>query len=209
MFTGIVHTVGKVTSREARGGSMEFCIEALDFAGSTRPGDSVAIDGVCLTVTTSSDTGFSVDAVDVTMARTTLGGWKVGRPVNLERALVAGQPLGGHLVQGHVDGVGIVTEMVREREQSRLGVQIPESVAAVTVPRGSLAIDGVSLTVAGVSEDVAQFAIIPYTWSHTTLCSFELGSRVNVEADVIGKYVRRLVEPYRASAVAARDETHG
>jgi len=195
MFTGIVEGVGRITSRAPRAGSVEFRIEAPQLAGRTTPGDSIAIDGVCLTVTTRGETGFTVDAVQTTLTRTTAEAWDVGRDVNLERALALGQPLGGHLVQGHVDGVGTVTRVVGDGDIV-LGVRVGESIAAVTVERGSLAIDGVSLTVAALARDVAEFAMIPYTWTHTTLHRLEPGSRVNVEADLIGKYVRRLAEPY-------------
>lgn len=205
MFTGIVERVGVIAARRPREGAIGFSIEAPEFARHVQPGDSVAIDGVCLTATSRGETEFMVDAVQTTISRTTLGGWEVGREVNLERALAAGDPLGGHLVQGHVDRVGVVTGIVGEGDMTRMEVRVGDSVAAVTVERGSLAIDGVSLTVAGLEGDVAEFAIIPYTWSHTTLGRLEPGARVNVEADLIGKYVRRLVGPYQASGIAIRD----
>ena len=205
MFTGIVESVGVIASRRPREGAIGFSIEAPEFARCVQPGHSVAIDGVCLTVTLRSETEFIVDAVQTTISRTTLDDWDVGREVNLERALAAGDPLGGHLVQGHVDGVGVVTRIAGDGDVTRMEIRVGDSVAAVTVERGSLAIDGVSLTVAGLDNDVAEFSIIPYTWTHTTLGRLEPGTRVNVEADLIGKYVRRLVEPYQAPAVAIRD----
>jgi riboflavin synthase len=123
--------------------------------------------------------------------------------VNLEYALAAGEPLGGHIVQGHVDEVGIVTEVTPIGDMHRLTVQLGDATRRVTVERGSLAIDGVSLTVAALAGDIAEFAIIPYTWSRTTLRHLERGSHVNVEADLIGKYVDRLIEPYRAQGAVS------
>jgi len=207
MFTGIVEQVGEITSRTTGSGSVAFGVAAPVLASSLDPGDSIAVDGVCLTVTTRGHDEFTVDAVAATLVRTTLDGWEPGRRVNLERAVALGRPLGGHLVQGHVDGIGTVARVIRKGEDVRVAVEVEPSVLDVTVERGSLAVDGVSLTVARLDEAVAQFALIPYTWSHTTLHRLEPGSRVNVEADLIGKYVRRLIEPYRTPAVTTRDLT--
>lgn len=199
MFTGIVSHVGRLLSITESSGSRRFEIEAPGVVGRLSPGDSVAVSGTCLTATGIGATSFFVDAVETTLSRTTLGEWAAGRAVNLEIALGAGDPLGGHLVQGHVDSVGTVRGVEDDGDGRRLSVEIEDGTAAVTVDRGSLTIDGVSLTVAGLLEGVAEFAIIPYTWSHTTLRDLVPGARVNVEADVIGKYVQRLVEPYLGS----------
>ncbi|MDH3733132.1 MAG: riboflavin synthase [Gemmatimonadota bacterium] len=198
MFTGIVSHIGEVTSREDLEGRCRFAVAASGLVPSLREGDSISCAGVCLTAVQLSETAFHVDAVETTLSRTTLRDWGVGRRINLETALAAGEPLGGHLVQGHVDGVAKVVKMEAVGDMTRLAVTLDHAVAEVTVDRGSLTIDGVSLTVADLSGDVAEFAIIPYTWSHTTLGRLEPGATVNVEADVIGKYVRRLIEPYGA-----------
>jgi len=202
MFTGIITHTGVVTSSERLAGLTRFRVDSPDLGDRLRPGDSVAVSGVCLTATSVDETGFEIDAVETTLSRTTLARWAVGTEVNLECALGAGEPLGGHLVQGHIDDVAEVVEVGSTGGMNRLTVRLVDGVRRVTVDRGSLAIDGVSLTVAGLSADIAEFAIIPYTWSHTTLRRLEPGARVNVEADLIGKYVDRLVQPYRESNVA-------
>lgn len=197
MFSGIVQALGRVAEATPVTGGARFRIEAPGFAGRLQPGDSVAVNGVCVTVTAADDAAFGHDAVTTTLERTTLGSWRVGSPVNLERALRLGEAVDGHLVQGHVDGTGEVTRVERGGETACLGIRVDPAVSAVTVDRGSLAIDGVSLTVAAIRGDVAEFSIIPYTWTHTTLGVLEVGSRVNVEADLIGKYVSRLLSLYR------------
>ncbi|MFQ5688974.1 MAG: riboflavin synthase [Gemmatimonadota bacterium] len=196
MFTGLIQGVGTVAGREEIGDGLSFELEAPRFARELLAGESVAVDGVCLTVTWHGEAGFRVESVRSTLDRTTLAGYDMGRRVNLERALRAGDPLGGHLVQGHVDGVGEVVELGREEETVRLRVRIPVEVAHLTVELGSLAIDGVSLTVKGLERDVAEFAIIPYTWEHTAMDRLHEGALVNVEADVLARYVNRLLGPY-------------
>ena len=197
MFTGLVQHVGQVVGREARPDAARFRIVAPGLVSELRDGDSVAVDGTCLTVADVDEAEFSVDAVPTTLDRTTLGEVEPGRRVNLERAIRAGEPLGGHIVQGHVDGVGEVADVSREADALVLRVRLPEEVAVYTVERGSLTLDGVSLTVADLSAGVAKLAIIPYTLGHTNLDRLEEGVRVNLEADVIGKYVARLMDPYR------------
>lgn len=200
MFTGLIEHVGEVTARAAQEGGERFTIRAPELAEHLASGDSVAVDGVCLTVTEppSADGSFSVDAVPTTLGRTTLAEIRPGRRVNLEPAVRVGDPLGGHIVQGHVDGVGTVVSAEREEEALVLRVRLPGEIAATTVERGSLTVDGVSLTVAGLSEGVAKLAIIPYTLGHTNLDRLGAEARVNLEADLIGKYVARLLDPYRA-----------
>lgn len=198
MFTGLVRQVGEVTVREPRDEGIRFVFAARELALDLGPGDSVAIDGACLTVAELGGSGFAVDAVPATLSRTTLGEFEPGRRVNLEPALRAGEPLGGHLVQGHVDAVGEVVEALGEREALVVRVALPQEVARFTVARGSIALDGVSLTVAELSGGVAQVAIIPYTLGHTNLDRLAAGSRVNLEADLIGKYVAQMLEPHAA-----------
>lgn len=194
MFTGIVQSVGRVAARDESPGHVRFRIAGAAFLDRLAPGDSVAVDGACLTVAELDGESFAVEAVRTTLERTTLAEWREGRRVNLEPSLRAGDPLGGHMVQGHVDGVAEVLEARSTEEGREIALRLPADVAEVTVPRGSLAVDGVSLTVGALDGVVARFAIIPYTWSHTTLGRLEEGARVNVEADVLGKYVSRVLD---------------
>lgn len=202
MFTGIVEAVGRIAAVEGVENGARLRIDAPALVPDLSTGESIATAGVCLTVAGRGAASFTADAVATTLARTTLGERRAGDPVNLERAVRAGQPLGGHLVQGHVDEVAEVVGVSPSGATVTLAVRLGPEVAAVTVDRGSLAVDGVSLTVARIATDVAEFAIIPYTWSHTTLSELAVGSRVNVEADLIGKYVRRLTAPYREAGGA-------
>ena len=202
MFTGIVRAVGEVAGRERRREGVRLTIGGIPFSDCLRPGDSVALAGVCTTVTDIRDAAFAVDVVEATLARTTIGDWRQGEPVNLEPALRAGDRLGGHMVQGHVDGVGTVAAAVWEGSAGTLEIVLPDGLEAMTVSQGSLAIDGVSLTVNQLAGTIARFAIIPYTWTHTTLGRLAPGARVNLEADLIGKYVARAVGPYAGSAGA-------
>lgn len=199
MFTGLISAVGEVLGRTDSDSGVRFVFRADDgLTGGLAVGDSVAVDGVCLTVTELRPGGFAAEAVPTTLGRTTLGEFAPGRPVNLEPAVRAGAPLGGHIVQGHVDGVGVVAGAESEGEGRLLRIRLPEGVREFTVERGSLTVDGVSLTVAGLAGEVAKLAIIPYTLGHTNLSRLESGSRVNLEADLIGKYVVRLLHPYQS-----------
>ncbi|MFQ5888893.1 MAG: riboflavin synthase [Gemmatimonadota bacterium] len=196
MFTGIVQAVGIVLERVSLEGGLHFRVGAPDFAVALAAGQSVAVDGVCHTVTRADEEGFEFESIRTTLSRTTLGEWRPGRSVNLEPALATGERFGGHLMQGHVDGIGRVLEVEKAGETTFLRVRLPAEVARLTVPFGSLALDGVSLTVNGLRGDVAELAIIPYTWSHTALSRLTGGDTVNIEADLIGKYVDKLLRPY-------------
>lgn len=199
MFTGLIAAVGEVVGRTDSGGGVRFEFRAPGgLLENLAEGDSVAVDGVCLTVTGLQRDGFAVEAVPTTLDRTTLGEFAPGRAVNLEPAVRAGDALGGHIVQGHVDGVGEVASAEDEGEGRLLRIRLPEGVREFTVERGSLTVDGVSLTVAGLAGEVAELAIIPYTLGHTNLGRLEAGARVNLEADLIGKYVVRLLDPYQS-----------
>ena len=157
-------------------------------------GDSIAIDGVCLTVTALNEDGFEVESVATTLERTTVGDFAPGRRVNLERALALGDRLGGHLVQGHVDGVGEVVSIRRLEELTSIDFTLPTEVAPATVLRGSIALNGISLTINDLLADgVAQVSIIPFTFDHTAIADLSVGDRINLEGDLIGKYVRRLL----------------
>ncbi len=193
MFTGIVTGIGTVRKALTRAGGLELTIQA-PYSG-MEPGESVAVDGACLTVESVGPDAFSVHVVRTTLDRTRFGEYASGQRVNLERALQAGDRLGGHLVQAHVDGVGKV-ERVTQREDARLlDLRVPDQVARVTVPLGSITVDGVSLTVnAKPVRDLIQIALIPFTLQHTTLGERVVGDRVHLEADTIGKYVAALLD---------------
>ncbi len=189
MFSGIVEAVGRVERVRAVDNGRRLRISA-PFAAELGEGDSVAVEGVCLTATALDETGFEVEAIATTLSRTTLGGLEEGAAVNLERALALGDRLGGHMVQGHVDGVGVVVAVVLDGEHVLLDVRLPEVVSEVTVLHGSIAIAGVSLTVNAMpAPDVAQVALIPYTWDHTTLRDLREGGGVNLEGDMLGRFV--------------------
>jgi riboflavin synthase len=185
MFTGLVREVGKVLSFEDGRLRVESTIAAS-------VGDSVAIDGVCLTVVDGDRSTLAFDAVPETLARTTLGALGPGEPVNLEPALRAGEALGGHYVQGHVDGVGRVRSVDDEGEGRRVWFDAPPGLLRYCVEKGSIAVDGVSLTVAGLDDDGFAVALVPHTLEATTLGKAASGDAVNLEADVLAKYVERL-----------------
>ncbi len=205
MFTGLVETVGTIESREEFDQGMRFRLVAPGFAETLSDGESVALDGVCHTVfeVDVSNHSFRFESIRTTLSRTTLGEFEPGRLVNLERAIRAGDPMGGHLVQGHVDGTGEMTEVETAGETVFLRVRLPQEVRRLTVLYGSIAIDGISLTVNRLMDDVAEVAIIPYTFQHTNVSRLRSGDRVNLEADMIGKYVDRLLEPYRSTGISA------
>ncbi len=192
MFTGIVTAVGRVARRASVDGGLELAIETpyLDLGS----GESVAVDGACLTVQQRGGCEFTAHIIRTSLDRTNFATYNVGRRVNLERALQVGDRLGGHLVQGHVDGVGTV-ERVAELDDARLlDLRVPPEVARVSVPLGSITVDGVSLTVNAIpAPGVIQISLIPFTLQHTTLAERRLGDRVHLEADTIGKYVAELL----------------
>jgi riboflavin synthase len=191
MFTGIVVAQGTVSAidelRDAR--RIHIAVDP-SFVADVGDGDSIAIDGVCQTVVARAPDGFTVEAIGTTLSRTTFGELETGRRVNLEPALALGARLGGHMVQGHVDGVGTVLAVEHTGEHVLLDVSLPPDVAEVTVLHGSIAIDGVSLTVNALpARGRAQVALIPYTWSNTNLSRLQAGSTVNLEGDMLGRFV--------------------
>jgi riboflavin synthase alpha subunit len=191
MFTGIVAAQGTVRRVDLLDDARRFEIEAdAGFLADTGPGDSIAVDGVCQTVVWREADRFGMEAIGTTLSRTTMGSFEPGRGVNLELALALGERLGGHLVQGHVDGVGTVRAVVRTGEHVLVDVDLPPVVAEVTVLHGSIAIDGVSLTVNALPAlGRAQVALIPYTWDHTNMGRLRKGSEVNLEGDMLGRFV--------------------
>lgn len=206
MFTGLVEEVGTVVRVEPRGDGRATTVRAAAVLEGLAIGDSVSIDGACHTVTAIHEDAFEVQSIATTLARTTLGDFAVGRRVNLERAVALGQRLGGHLVQGHVDGVGTVTAVERRGEHDLIDLSMPSIVADVTILHGSITVDGVSLTVNALpAPDTVQVSIIPHTRGATTLGDFAPGRRVNLEGDLIGKYVRQLLD--RPAAEGGSTET--
>ena len=194
MFTGIVRERGRVASVDGDGNGIRIRLEAPLTARDVAIGDSVSLNGCCLTVVETADGTLVFDAVPETLARSSLEGLEAGSELNVESALRAGDPLGGHYVQGHVDGVGTVRSVEPEGKGRRIWFDAPPAVLRYCVEKGSVAVDGVSLTVAGLDENGFAVALIPHTLSATTLGTLEPGARVNLEADVLAKYVERLVE---------------
>lgn len=192
MFTGIVTGCGTVSRVEADGNGMAITIDGP--YTDLQLGESIAVDGACLTVVDRGSGWFRVEAVATTRGRTRFGDFAPGMRVNLERAMLASDRFGGHLVQGHVDGVGEVMRVASERDARLVDIAVPEEVAIVTVLHGSITINGVSMTVNDIPEPrVVQISLIPYTRDHTTLGELKRGDRVHLEADVIGKHVRQLL----------------
>ena len=196
MFTGIILATGRIVSTTERGGDLELVIDASGLgSGRNALGDSVCVQGVCLTVTRLDGTRFSADVSRETLAKTTLGALKSGSRVNLEPSLRAGDPLGGHLVSGHVDAVGALACVAEEARSRRLQFELPEELMRFVAPKGSICIDGVSLTVNEIEGRRFGVNIIPHTYQVTTLGELVPGSRVNIEIDVIARYLDRLMQP--------------
>lgn len=200
MFTGIVESIGTLVALEPRGEDTRLAFEARDgYLKGVRIGDSVAVNGCCLTAVEVSDTTFHADLSVETLKLTTAGGWKKGTRLNLERALTADKPLGGHMVSGHVDGVGRLIERAEDARSCRMRFAVPAELARYVARKGSITIDGVSLTVNDVSGSSFGVNIIPHTLGHTTLGGLAAGDTVNLEVDLIARYLERLL--------AAREET--
>jgi len=196
MFTGIVQDVGKVRARETRGGDARMVI-AFDHlrSGDFRIGDSICVQGCCLTATELPEGAFAADVSRETLSLTTLGDLAVGSPVNLEPSLKAGDALGGHLVSGHIDGVAEVIAISGDARSTRLRIAVPADLARYIARKGSVAVDGVSLTVNEVDGATFGVNIIPHTQTVTTLGRLAVGARLNLEVDQVARYVERLVAP--------------
>ncbi|MCY4086881.1 MAG: riboflavin synthase [Actinomycetia bacterium] len=193
MFTGIVQELGTVESLTGDADGVHITLRAAAVAPSVGVGDSVALNGCCLTVTGVEGSLLHFDAVPETLSRTPLGQLAPGTPVNVEPALRAGEPLGGHLIQGHVDGTGVVRSVEPDGEGSRIRIDAAPELVRYCVEKGSITVDGVSLTVASVSATSVEIALIPHTLAATTLGRVAVGQRVNLEVDVLAKYVERLL----------------
>jgi riboflavin synthase len=189
MFTGIVEELGRVTGREDARLTVASDVAVMD----SGVGASVAVNGVCLTVVENGETWLAFDISEETFDRTTIGGLEPGAPVNLERPVTLTARMGGHLVQGHVDGVGAVTAVEEAEDGAVIRVSLPDGLERYVVEKGSITVDGVSLTITGVEDAVFGVALIPHTLAVTTLGTVRPGDNVNIEVDVLAKYVERLL----------------
>jgi riboflavin synthase len=197
MFTGIVGELGRVAAIDGGETGIRLVVDAPATAAAVAVGDSVSVNGVCLTAVTAENGTLAFDAVPETLARTSLGRLAPGAAVNLESALRAGDPLGGHIVQGHVDGLGRVRTTEPEGEGRRIWLDAPPELLRYVVEKGSIAVDGVSLTVAALDEAGFAVALIPHTLSATTLGVLKPGDEINLEVDILAKYVERLTDTMR------------
>lgn len=193
MFTGIVEEIGRVESVRDLDGGRELVI-GCSFAGETDIDESISVNGACMTVTKQSDQAFTIQAVAESLTKTNLGDLKTGSLVNLERSLTLGKALDGHIVQGHVDTTGVIKTVQTDGEDRLVEIQFDASHSPLIVGRGSVAVNGVSLTIAREADDRFTVAIIPYTWEHTTFHQLSEGDDVNLEFDIFGKYIVRYMD---------------
>lgn len=193
MFTGLIEATGTVQSLALRGEQARLTL-AIPFASELTDGESVAVNGCCLTVVTHDESSASFDVLKQTLDVTSLGELSEGRKVNLERAMLAGDRFGGHFVQGHVDATGVILDLSPNGQDHRLEISLPNDIQRLCIDKGSLSIDGISLTIAELKENSAVFWIIPHTMEMTRLSDATVGQKVNLEADVIAKHVARLLE---------------
>ncbi|HJP93548.1 MAG TPA: riboflavin synthase [Pyrinomonadaceae bacterium] len=203
MFTGIIEELGSVRSIEQRGENARIVIGAGVVTEGTKHGDSISVNGVCLTALDVQPDSFAADVSRETLQRSTLGGLKPGTPVNLERAVTPATRLGGHIVQGHVDARGRIGGIEGHGESWTVRIEYPEEIARYLVFKGSVAVEGISLTIAGLTGEYFEVAIIPKTWEVTNLSHLGPGDAVNIEVDIIGKYVERLLGVRRPGAALA------
>lgn len=207
MFTGIIEEIGKVVSINRHGSTIRIEIGARIVLQGTRIGDSIATNGVCLTVTDMTDSSFFADAMPETVSTTALKSLKSGSKVNLERALTLSSRLGGHIVAGHVDGTGVITEMKKDENAIRLKISTSPEILKYIVHKGSITIDGVSLTVIDVTDTYFTVSVIPHTQTATTLTSTTVGSIVNLENDILGRYVEKLLKYGNATEGQKQDNS--
>jgi riboflavin synthase len=210
MFTGIIQAIGQIRRLEPRGGDVRLAVATgkLGLDG-VNLGDSIAVNGVCLTAVTLNGAEFSADVSRETLSLTTLGGLKVGSPVNLEKALTLSTPLGGHLVSGHVDGVGAVLDRHDDGRSWRLRIQAPAELAKYIAHKGSICVDGTSLTVNAVDGRVFELNIVPHTLVETVIGTYGAGTQVNLEVDLIARYLERLLLGERAAEPRSAGQTSG
>ena len=194
MFTGIVEEVGHVTSAMWHGESYRMAIRATKVLDGTKLGDSIAVEGVCLTVSSLSDDRFEVGLAPETLSRSTLGSLSIGDGVNLERSLTPDSRMGGHVVQGHIDGTGVIKQVTTEGDSVVLKIALERQLMRYVVSKGFVAVDGVSLTVIEADDEWFTLMLVAYTQDHVTLSRKQPGNAVNIEVDILAKYVERLVE---------------
>lgn len=199
MFTGLIETIGRVTACERRGGAAVLAVSTTLPASEIAIGDSVAVNGACLTVTAIREAALTFDVSPESLAGTTIGSLRSGHSVNMERALRLGDRMGGHIVTGHIDCIGTLTRSSETSGNRILEFSLPPEHARYLVSKGSVAIDGISLTVNTVTASGFSVNIIPLTRSSTTLAALKIGDNVNLETDIIGKYVERLAQPWKKS----------
>jgi len=202
MFTGLIQSVAKLAALTPQHESSVFTIQTQpDFLVGVELGDSIAVNGVCLTVTALSETTFTVDVSAETLSCTTFGSLQLQQSLNLEKALTLAQPLGGHLVTGHVDGVGEVVKLHRTDESILIAIQAPNTIAKYIARKGSISVDGISLTVNQVEHLIFEVNIIPHTWKNTAILDYQIGTHVNLEIDLLARYVERMHEFEKSSNI--------
>ncbi len=202
MFTGLIQSVAKLAALTPQRESSVFTIQTQpDFLVGVELGDSIAVNGVCLTVTALSETTFTVDVSAETLSCTTFGSLQLQQSLNLEKALTLAQPLGGHLVTGHVDGVGEVVKLHRTDESILIAIQAPNTIAKYIARKGSISVDGISLTVNQVEHLIFEVNIIPHTWKNTAILDYQIGTHVNLEIDLLARYVERMHEFEKSSNI--------
>jgi riboflavin synthase len=209
MFTGIIEEIGTIKNIQNGVKSAVLTVQASKIMEDIHLGDSIAVNGVCLTVTSTSQNCFTADVMHETLNRSSIGKLRIGSPVNLERAMAANGRFGGHIVSGHIDGTGIISDIHRDDNAIWYTIKAPLPILHYIIEKGSIAIDGISLTVARVSGDCFSISIIPHTASLTTLSHRHVGDLVNLENDCIGKYVERLISKNESNITAAFLSKHG
>lgn len=205
MFTGIIEEIGKMKTIKKGAASALLTIEAATVLEDVHPGDSIAVNGVCLTVTDFTQNTFTADVMHETLNRSSLGSLRPGSPVNLERAMKADGRFGGHIVAGHIDGTGIITDIKKDDNATWYTIKAPDSIMRYIIEKGSIAIDGISLTVAEVTKDSFKVSIIPHTSAETTLSIRKVKDMVNLENDCIGKYVEKLMQPEKPAGSITKE----
>jgi riboflavin synthase len=206
LFTGIVEEIGTVASISAGARAYSLRIDADVVLGGTKLGDSIAVNGTCLTVTSLSATSFTVDVAPETRSRTNLAQLVVRDAVNLERAVTPTTRLGGHLVQGHVDGLGTITDLYPDGEALWVTIRASTDILRYVVPKGFISLDGVSLTVVDVSSSTFNIMLVPHTQNHIILPRKSIGYHINIEVDIIGKYVEKFVAPFHSGTTLTLDK---
>ena len=194
MFTGIIETVGEVVAKELREGDVKLTLKADEsYLEAVMLGDSIACNGVCLTVVDRTSNQFMLDVSVETLSLTTIGDWDVGSKVNLEQAMIASSRFGGHIVSGHIDRIGEIIDIAEDARSWRMTVRVPKNIRQYIAKKGSICVDGVSLTINSVEDSEFSVNIVPHTLSHTIIGDYKLNQKVNIEIDTIARYVERLV----------------